>query len=85
MKTKFKQSKCQYYVQVEICNTLYKLGIFIVINTDKSEIEFGQIKNIVSLDNEIYFDLNLFEEITFDEHVNAYIVYRKMKPNFLNF
>ena len=40
-------------------------------------------ENITSLlvNNENY----LFEEITFDEHVNTYIVYRKNETEFLRF
>lgn len=41
---------------------------------EKSEIEFGKIMDIVYMNDEIYFYINSFEEITFDDHLHAYII-----------
>lgn len=72
--TQKKNELCKYYKDVEIEGTAYKIGAFVVLNTKKSEIEFGHILDIIFLENEIYFYLNIFEELTFDFHYHAYIV-----------
>ncbi|XP_051164464.1 uncharacterized protein LOC127283553 [Leptopilina boulardi] len=71
-----KNDSCQYYNQVEIEGILYKIGAILILNIEKSETMFGDILNIIYLDNEIYFYLNVYEEITFDFHHHAYIIYQ---------
>lgn len=54
--------------------TSHQVGSFLVVNIGNSEIEFGKIENIICVDNEIYFYFEIFEEITFDDHFQAYVV-----------
>lgn len=60
--------------KVDICNVSHKIGTFVVTNLANIEKEFGKIVKIIKLNNSIVFRLQIFEEITFDEHVHAYIV-----------
>lgn len=64
----------KFYEQVEIYNTLYHIGMFSVLSMDDSEIKFGKINDIISIDNEIHFNFHVYEEITFDYHLHAYII-----------
>ena len=57
--------------------TEYQIGTFTVIKLTSNEIQFGKIEQIVSIDSEVFFYVQIFEEITFDNHVHAYIVYCK--------
>lgn len=67
------QTSCKYYRQIHIHGTYYSIGTYIVIDMQDSEINFGKILDIVVLNNEIYFDVKIVEEITFDDHYHAYI------------
>ena len=60
--------------KVTICDVSYRLGTFIVIDMHKSEKQFGKITKIMQIEGEIYFNVTIFEEVTFDEHFHAYIV-----------
>lgn len=82
---KINNNQCQYYDEVDICNTIYNIGTFVVINMEECEIEFGKITNIIHSNNDIYFDLEVFEEVTFDEHVHAYIVEFKDENKLIKF
>lgn len=64
----------KFYEQIEICNTLYRIGTFLVLSMDDSEIKFGRINEIISVDNEIHFSFNVYEEIIFDHHLHSYII-----------
>lgn len=70
-------NSCRYYKNVNIDGTVYDIGTFVVISMKESEIEFGNIIDIVEFENEIYFYMQVFEEVTFDFHYHAYIVSNK--------
>lgn len=67
-------ASCKYYSQVNIEGAQYNIGSFLILNTKESEVEFGEILDIVFLDNKIYFYVIFYEEVTFDFHFHAYIV-----------
>ena len=69
--------KIECYNYIEICNTLYEIGTFIVTNMKKSEIEFGEIIKIVKVNDDIYFHMKVFKEITFDNYWHAFIVHQE--------
>lgn len=71
---KEKNENSEIYEQVEIQNSLYHIGTFLVLNMENSEIKFCKINKIIYLQNDIYFDVQVFEEITFDDHLHAYII-----------
>lgn len=77
MSTTEKATEVEYYNNVEIFGTLYKIGMFVSTNISQSEKEFGEILKIIKVNNEVIFHLNIFNEITFDDHVHAYIVNSK--------
>lgn len=78
------QNKNGFYNFVEICNTKYSVGTFVVSNFQKSEIEFGQIEKISKVEEKLVFHLKIFEEIIFDSHVHAYIVQSTNKTECVN-
>ena len=61
---------------VEINGTLYKIGSYLVTDMQESEIEFGQILEIIHVNENIFFYFQTYKEITFSDHVHAYIVKR---------
>lgn len=69
-----KSDNLLFYNYVSIYGTLYKRDTIVVSNLENTEKEFGKIVEIVVFNNEIHFYLELYEEITFDEHYHAYIV-----------
>lgn len=71
---KEKNEKYECFEEIEIDGIDYKVGSFLVVNIEKSEVEFGEIENIIYVDNEIYFYFKIFEEIIYDNHVQAYLV-----------
>ena len=73
------------YERVETDGNMYDIGTFVVIDVGKIEKVFGKICDIISLNNEIYFDLQLFEEISFDFHVHAYIIVNKNEKRFIKY
>ena len=64
----------EYYKQVEINGTTYRLSTFLVTDMQKSETEFGEIMKIFRHDNITYFYMKIYEQITFDNHCHAYTV-----------
>lgn len=68
-----KNKKSKYFMSVKINGTHYEIGSVEVVSLLNSEIEFGEIVDIVFVDNEVYFYLKIFVETTFDFHVHAYI------------
>ena len=73
---KNKQSK--YYKEVEINGIIYKVESVITDVLD-SEIEFGQIIDIISVEDEIYFYLSVIEDSTFDSHYHAYVAGKSLQ------
>ena len=65
---------CKYYKKVEICGTLYKVGTYLVTNMEESEKNFGETLDILIVNDEVYFYVNIYNEVTFDSHYHAYIV-----------
>lgn len=68
--------------QVEFCEILYKVGMYIIIDLLKDNKQFGKIKKIKKKDNKIYFNVDVYEGIDFDEHYNSYICGSKIVKNF---
>lgn len=64
---------------VTIAGITYIIGMFLVVNIDESEFEFGEVVNIFLKDGKIFFELLIYEEITFDKYFFAYIVKRTSK------
>lgn len=77
--------QCIYYDHVNFHDVIYKLNTFIVINTDELDVEFGKIINIVCLNSEVYFEIEVFEETCFDEHFYAFIVKSCNTNRFIKF
>ena len=63
-----------YFEKIEIHGISYEIGSFIVTNLTKSEKQFGKILSLSFVNDAIYFKVNLFEEISYDEHIHAYII-----------
>lgn len=63
-----------FYKDVNIDAIQYEIGTFVVLNMEDSEFQFGKIIDIVALKDEVYFYMQVFDEITFDYHHHAYIV-----------
>lgn len=59
-----------------IAGVKYKLGMFIVVNVDEPEKEFGEIKKIIKKDDTVEFEVLIFNELYFDKHYYAYVVKR---------
>lgn len=64
----------EYYKEVNIYGTALKIGMFIVTDIQQSEKEFGEIREIIKIKDELVFYVTIYEEITFDHHYHAYIV-----------
>ncbi|OXU19437.1 hypothetical protein TSAR_011763 [Trichomalopsis sarcophagae] len=71
---KEKCKRCIYYKEVDDRGFSFKKGIFVVLNMQNVEVEFGEILKIIWVDDELFFYVNVFEEVTFDEHYHAYVV-----------
>ena len=76
-------NNAEYYDQIEIWNILYKIGSFIILNMQESEQQFGEVIKIIKVNDDIYFHINIFQEITFDEHYHAYIVENSKKTEYM--
>lgn len=70
----FETSAQEFYKQIEINGTIYQLGTFLVTNMLESETEFGEIVEIVNVNNVIYFYMKMYVQVTFDYHYHAYTV-----------
>jgi len=68
---------------VSISGLAYKVGMFLVVNIDESEFEFGEVVNIYLKNNKIFLELLMYKEITFDKHFFACIVKRTNKSQIL--
>lgn len=68
---------------INICNTTYKTGNFIITDVESSEIQFGKITKIIKLKDNIYFRLDIFDEFTFEDHYQAYITQPKNKIKYI--
>ena len=66
--------EAEFYEEVIISEITYRLGTFLVTDMRGSEKEFGKIIKIVQIKHEIFFDVEVFKELTFDDHYHAYIV-----------
>ena len=53
---------------------MYSQNTFIVIDVSKSEKTFGKIIEIINISDKVYFYVQIYNEITFDHHLHAYIV-----------
>lgn len=67
-------SENEYYKEVEINGNKFKIGMFIVTDLSQIEKEFGKITKIIKVKEEVFFEVSIFQEITFDCHYHAYIV-----------
>lgn len=50
-----KNENCVCYEKIEIDSVSYRVGTFLVVNLESSEVDFGEIDSIVCTENEIYF------------------------------
>ena len=73
----FGEAKAVYYNSIDIYGTLYKNSMFIVTDMSKIEMEFGKIVKIAKIESELFFYLQFYEEITFDDHFYSYTVKKK--------
>ena len=80
----YENNKKVYYKDVTINGLLYKIVTIIVTNLLDSEIEFGKITEIISIRNEIYFNLCIIKETAFDNHRHAYIAEKTEENKILN-
>lgn len=62
------------YGKIEISGIEYHTGMFIVLNIEAPEKEFGQITNIIKQDADVFFECELYKEIIFEDHFHAYLV-----------
>ena len=65
-----------YYKEVDAHGLFYKIGMFVVLNIQKSEAEFGEVLKIW-FHNELFFYSN--EEVTFDHHYHGYNIEKSNK------
>ena len=70
---------------VEINGNVLKIGTFIVTDVVSIEKEFGEIEDILNIDEEIYLYVNIFDEVTFDGHYHAYVTTRSKKSKLVKF
>ncbi|KAL7292930.1 hypothetical protein TKK_0013383 [Trichogramma kaykai] len=63
----------KYYESVEIEGTMFKIGKFVVADI-QNEVSFGEILQIIRVQDVYYFSMNIYEECSFDSHLHAYIV-----------
>lgn len=73
------------YQKIEIFGTPYHVGSFIVLDVSQSEKEFGQILNIIKIDEKIIFETLPFEESFFDDHIHAYVVEKKKEKKYCEY
>ena len=66
--------KDTYYKEVDALGLFYKIEMFVVLNIQNSEAEFGEVLKIIWVNDELFFYLNIFEEVTFDDHYHGYII-----------
>lgn len=59
---------------INVNGFLYKVGSFIVTNMDEVEKQFGKITEIFVENSEIYFLIEMYNEINFYDHRHAYLV-----------
>lgn len=64
----------KYLNYIEIDGTIYKKGSVIVIDNEKIEKVFGKIVSLYVENDNVIFNLQIFQEISFDFDVHAYIV-----------
>ena len=77
--------KCSFFKTVEINGNVLKIGTFIVTDVVSIEKEFGEIEDILNIDEEIYLYVNIFDEVTFDGHYHAYVTTRSKKSKLVKF
>ena len=79
------EEQCTHHKNIEINGNKLRLGTFIATNIVDIEKEFGQIQDIINIDGQIYFYVNVLEEITFDDHYHAYITKFTNKPKLVKY
>lgn len=72
----------EIFNKIQVSGTTYKVGTFIVTNLQETEKQFGKILKVIKIENDIFFHLAIYEEVTFDEHVHSYIVEQKKEAAF---
>jgi len=64
----------EYYDRIYIQGYTYQTGVFVVVDIVKIEKEFGKLLKIIKIGDEIYFELEIYHEISFDDHYHAFVV-----------
>ena len=59
---------------VEIYGTLYKRSCCLVIQVKDDLLVFGELKEIYNVQCDIYFKVQTYTTLWFDEHFHAYVV-----------
>jgi len=74
--------------KIDIYGTLYRYDSFVVIDngieTKDGKVIFGRIKEIIILDDNVYFWCEEWPEIWFNESLNAYCVDKSDQTCFIN-
>ena len=70
----FKSSSKQFYNQLELNGTIYRIGTYLVTDMLESEMKFGEIIKILKVNHVIYFHMKSYEQVTFDYHYHAYTI-----------
>ncbi|XP_066589332.1 uncharacterized protein [Prorops nasuta] len=68
------KENCNFYKKVCVHGTIYSIGTFLVLGENEVGLEFGEIIDIIEQNVEIYFNLQLYSEIKFEEHFYAYVI-----------
>lgn len=68
---------------VELRGSTYDIGMIVVVNNNEIEKIFGEIVEIHRQQNSVEFLLRLYEEVTFDNHVHAYILQDLKQDNII--
>ena len=78
-------SNAQFFRHVSMFGEYYDLNTNLLLEIEETNCTFGQIQKMIYTNETIYFVLQKFEEVDFDEHKFAYIVKNTNKFIFVNY
>ena len=64
------------FTSIEVNGIEYKEGMFLLLDSNKMENEFGRISKISKVNGRIIFSIESFEELIFDSNYNAFEVHK---------
>ena len=73
------------YKSVNIYGTNYQIGTFLALHEEDLQLQFGEIIDIINLDNQIFFYIKVYDEMFFDEHYHVYVVEEKNENRLVEF